>query len=250
MYSFEVLYLDIEQYFVFLDEMLESLSMSTVAIIFVVTFITVNIQVTFLVVCAVLLVDFFLLALLHYWSLTLNFMVMVNMIFAIGLAVDFSSHIAHTYLITKPSFAQAKTPSQARQYKAKLAVSQMGSSVFHGGVSTMLAIAVLGFSKSYVFVLFFRLWVGIIVFGMANGFLLLPVVLSIIGPVDSMDAKDTVEEEHHQAVELEHGIEAAQLAELKSLDAKMAKKQSESTRKRRERVQAALPPHQVLTSGQ
>ena len=110
MFSFEVLYLDIEQYFVFQDEMIESLSMSTIAIIFVVSFITVNIQVTFLVVCAVLLVDFFLVALLHYWSLTLNFMVMVNMIFAIGLAVDFSSHIAHTYLITKPNFAHAKTP--------------------------------------------------------------------------------------------------------------------------------------------
>ena len=59
----------------------------------------------------------------------------------------------------------------------------MGSSVFHGGVSTFLAICVLGFSKSYVFIIFFRLWVGIIVFGMANGFLLLPVVLSIIGPI-------------------------------------------------------------------
>ena len=62
----------------------------------------------------------------------------------------------------------------------------MGSSVFHGGVSTMLAIVVLGFSKSYVFVIFFRLWVGIIVFGMANGFLLLPVILSIIGPVENI----------------------------------------------------------------
>ena len=63
----------------------------------------------------------------------------------------------------------------------------MGSSVFHGGISTFLAISVLGFSKSYVFVIFFRLWVGIIVFGMANGFLLLPVVLSIIGPVKKYD---------------------------------------------------------------
>ena len=142
---------------------------------------------TFLVVCCVILVDFFLLALLHYWSLTLNFMVMVNMIFAIGLAVDFSSHIAHTYLITKPPIAHSRTSKQARHYKAKVAVSQMGSSVFHGGVSTFLAISVLGFSKSYIFVLFFRLWIGIIVFGMANGFLLLPVILSIIGPVDSID---------------------------------------------------------------
>ena len=63
----------------------------------------------------------------------------------------------------------------------------MGSSVFHGGISTMLAISVLGFTKSYVFVIFFRLWVGIIIFGMANGFLLLPVILSIIGPLEAIE---------------------------------------------------------------
>ena len=60
----------------------------------------------------------------------------------------------------------------------------MGSSVFHGGFSTFLAISVLAGSKSYVFEVFFKCWFGIITFGMANGFLLLPVILSYVGPVD------------------------------------------------------------------
>ena len=60
----------------------------------------------------------------------------------------------------------------------------MGSSVFHGGFSTLLAISALAPSSSYVFVVFFKLWVGIIVFGMSNGFFLLPVVFSFIGPVE------------------------------------------------------------------
>lgn len=59
----------------------------------------------------------------------------------------------------------------------------MGSSVFHGGASTFLAVSVLAPAKSYVIVSFFRTWVGIVVFGMANGFLLLPVVLSLVGPL-------------------------------------------------------------------
>lgn len=59
----------------------------------------------------------------------------------------------------------------------------MGSSVFHGGFSTFLAIIALSAAQSYIFVVFFRLWFGIIVFGMANGFLLLPVILSFIGPI-------------------------------------------------------------------
>ena len=60
----------------------------------------------------------------------------------------------------------------------------MGSSVFHGGFSTFLAILALAFGKSYPFIMFFRMWMGIIIFGMANGFFLLPVTLSYIGPVD------------------------------------------------------------------
>ncbi len=60
----------------------------------------------------------------------------------------------------------------------------MGSSVFHGGFSTFLAIIALANAQSYIFVVFFRLWFGIIVFGMSNGFLLLPIILSYVGPLN------------------------------------------------------------------
>ena len=59
----------------------------------------------------------------------------------------------------------------------------MGSSIFHGGFSTLLAITALAPTTSYAMVVFFKCWVGIIVFGISNGFFLLPVILSIIGPV-------------------------------------------------------------------
>ena len=58
----------------------------------------------------------------------------------------------------------------------------MGSSVFHGGFSTFLAIILTAPSRSYVFIVFFRLWFSIILFGMANGCILLPVILSLVGP--------------------------------------------------------------------
>ena len=59
----------------------------------------------------------------------------------------------------------------------------MGSSVFHGGASTFIAISVLGFSKSYAFTVFFKTWIGIIFFGISNGLLLLPIILSEVGPL-------------------------------------------------------------------
>ena len=71
-----------------------------------------------------------------------------------------------------------------------MALRKMGSSVFHSGFSTFIAILVLAPSKTYVFIVFFRLWFGIILFGMMNGFILLPVLLTFFGPIH------TVKEEH------------------------------------------------------
>jgi hypothetical protein len=49
----------------------------------------------------------------------------------------------------------------------------------------------LGGSKSYIFIVFFRAWFGIITFGMANGFILLPVMLSMIGPTAEVGHVET-----------------------------------------------------------
>ena len=66
----------------------------------------------------------------------------------------------------------------------------MGSSVFHGALSTFFAIVTLSPSRSYIFQAFFKMWFGIIVFGVCNGFVLLPVLLSLCGPLNKVDHKD------------------------------------------------------------
>ena len=67
-----------------------------------------------------------------------------------------------------------------------MALRKMGTSVFHGGFSTFIAIIVLAPAKSYILGLFFRIWFGIITFGMANGFMLLPTILSLCGPTKTV----------------------------------------------------------------
>ena len=59
----------------------------------------------------------------------------------------------------------------------------MGSSVFHGGFSTLLAVLILYFAKTYIFQVFFKTWTCMMVFGMLNGFILNPIILSYLGPV-------------------------------------------------------------------
>lgn len=162
--------------------------------------VTANITVSIFILLCVALVDLFLLSLLYMWDLDFNSVSVVNITIAIGLAVDYSAHIAHGYMHSEtpevhPETGKECTDSEKRILKARGALGSMGSSVFHGAFSTFLAIVVLAPSKSYIFEIFFRMWFGIIVFGVANGFILLPVLLSLCGPLPdepqkSSDKKD------------------------------------------------------------
>ena len=63
----------------------------------------------------------------------------------------------------------------------------MGSSVFHGGFSTFIAVSVMAFATVYTFKVFWKTWTIMIVFGMLNGMILQPVILSFFGPVEATD---------------------------------------------------------------
>ena len=60
----------------------------------------------------------------------------------------------------------------------------MGSSVFHGGISTLIAVSLLGFSDLYTFRTFWKTWTAMLIFGLLNGMILNPIILSIAGPLD------------------------------------------------------------------
>lgn len=74
-----------------------------------------------LVALCVFLVDVFLAALIFYWGLTFNPLVVINIVIAIGLSVDYSAHISHSYLITnipKELKGYYNTKEKIRVYKA------------------------------------------------------------------------------------------------------------------------------------
>ena len=152
-------------------------------VILVVFLITFNIKVTIFIVFVVLLVVVYMTAMIHLWGLTLNHMTGMNLIFGLGITVDFSVHIAHKYLTIDPP-KHLKTREEKRNYKASHAISKMGNAVFHGGVSTLIAVSIIGFGKSFIFTVFFKTWFGMIIFGVLNGIILQPIILSIFGPIN------------------------------------------------------------------
>jgi len=111
-----------EQYVVFAKETALSIGLSVCAVFMVVIFITGSLPITILVVLAVVLVDLFLLGLIFYWDLTMNNIIVIQLVIGLGLAVDYSAHIAHTYIIVNPP-KECSTPAEQRMFKAKVAIS-------------------------------------------------------------------------------------------------------------------------------
>lgn len=125
--------------------------------------------------------DLFLVALIPLWGLTFNNISLVHLVSSLGFSVLYSVHISHTYLLMDAPSEFSK--KEQRIWKARVALSRIGASVFHASLATLLAILIVGISpQSYFFVVFFKLWFGIVVSGMANAFIFIPMILSFIGP--------------------------------------------------------------------
>lgn len=77
------------------------MTLAVLAVFVVVLSITINFIVSFMIVSCVMLVDLFLFGILAYWNVTLNHITIINIIMALGLAVDYSAHIGHAYLLAK-----------------------------------------------------------------------------------------------------------------------------------------------------
>lgn len=97
---------------------------------------------------------------------------------AVGLSVDYAAHVAHAFLVA-PSRNDKDTD---RQHRAIIAVRHIGAAVMYGAGSTLLALSLLMFSKAYVFQVFFKTFLLVILFGLWHGLVMLPVMLSTIGP--------------------------------------------------------------------
>ena len=70
-----------------------------VAVLFVILIITSDITATLVVATCVIMTDIFVVGLIFYWNLTLNPLVVLQIILGIGCSVDYSAHIAYAYLI-------------------------------------------------------------------------------------------------------------------------------------------------------
>lgn len=97
----------------------------------------------------------------------------INIVLAVGLSIDYSAHVGHCFMVKG---------GENKDRRVLESLSDIGAAVLSGAATTFLAVVVLLFSSSYVFVTLskqFALTVGL---GVIHGLVLLPVLLSIFGP--------------------------------------------------------------------
>lgn len=115
----------------------------------------------------------------HFWGVTISGVSSIYILICVGLAVDYSAHVAHMF---KESCGSA--PERARQ-----AMVRIGPSVFNAIISTGLAVVILAFSKSFVFRVFFKVIFLVLILAGSQGLVFLPAVLSLVGGAKEGEAE-------------------------------------------------------------
>ena len=114
-----------EQYAITTRETTRNLLIAALAVLVVTSPFLVDCTVTFLMVFnfAALICELF--GLMVIWDVSLNSVSMINLVMAIGFAVDYSAHIAHAYIASEEVTANERVVD---------ALSTLGASVFMGGM--------------------------------------------------------------------------------------------------------------------
>ncbi|KCV71005.1 hypothetical protein H696_01950 [Fonticula alba] len=112
------------------------------------------------------------------WGITLNAVSLVNLVMALGIAVEFTAHTVRAYTTTPASIAHCRVS------RAQYALNEVGASVFSGiTVTKLLGVAILGFAQSQIFVVYyFRMYVAIVALGFLHGQIFLPALFCLVGP--------------------------------------------------------------------
>ena len=108
------------------------------------------------------------------YPIEMNAVFVVNLITSLGFGVEFCNHVGMNFM----------RQTGDKETRAKKALAAMGSSVLVGIASTkFIGVIVLAFAPSTLFKLYyFRMYLFIILLGLFNGLMFLPLILSWVGP--------------------------------------------------------------------
>ena len=121
-----------------------------------------------------------------WWGVNIDTISMINIIMCIGFSVDFSAHITYAFVS-----AEGDTGNE----RMRNALHTLGYPIAQGALSTILGVVALGFSASYIFRAFFKTMFLVILLGAFHGLLVIPALLSFIGPKSTKQRRSVSSEQ-------------------------------------------------------
>eukprot|EP00920_Eleutheroschizon_duboscqi_P031412 GHVT01075892.1.p1 GENE.GHVT01075892.1~~GHVT01075892.1.p1 ORF type:complete len:398 (-),score=33.90 GHVT01075892.1:433-1626(-) len=155
---------------------IRNMGIALVCIIVVSSLVIPGIFSALLVVAMVLSIDVCLFGFMALWGVKVNMISMVNLVISIGFSIDYTAHITHAF---------THCPGNTRAERMAECLTVIGAPVFHGAMSTGLMAVSMFFADKQILVVFAKMMVLVLTFSLAHGLLLLPVMLSIFGPMKS-----------------------------------------------------------------
>ncbi|XP_077864367.1 NPC intracellular cholesterol transporter 1-like [Saccoglossus kowalevskii] len=170
-FPYSLSYIYYEQYLTMVEDSLFQLTIALIAV-FCISFLLLGFDILS-TVCIVLTITMILIDMvgcMYLWDIDLNAISLVNLVLAVGMSIEFISHITRYF-----AFCTEKT----RVKRAEKALAHMGSSILSGVALTNLVGTIpLAFANSQLFVVFyFRMFLLITILGCAHGIIFQPVLL-------------------------------------------------------------------------
>merc|ERR1711968_71730 len=114
-------------------ELVQNVALALAAVLVVCVVMIADVFAASLVGLCVLLTVIELLGAMHLWGLSIDTVSVINLVLAVGLAVDYAAHIAHCFMLKQG----------AREERVAAAMRDIGAPVVNGAVSTTLAVIAL-----------------------------------------------------------------------------------------------------------
>ena len=109
-----------------------------------------------------------------YWlRLTLNAVQTLQLLIGVGLCLNFTTHICHSFMAAT---------GQSRNERVSVALEKVGGTLIYGALSYFLGLSMLMFGSTYLFTSFVKCLTVATVVGILHATVLLPVLLSFLGP--------------------------------------------------------------------